>query len=200
MTAGTKTGEQVPPFRFLLPAGWEEVPADRAGVDLLIQRTSQKFRAQQRPDLDAEMRTLLERAYRAMQRGKVFALYLQTSADTMPLPMSITASTLADEFGGTLDRQVAGLFRDRDAQFLRDDHLIVRWETPARVAVDVGRAAVHAIDYLIPVPGSARRRALQLTTVIPVPDDDEQTRAVVEALVELSDTMISTFTWEPADA
>lgn len=192
--------EGVPPFRFLLPAGWEEVPADRSGVDLLIRRASEKLRAQHRPDLDAELRTLLEVAYRKMQQGRAFALYLQTTADEMPLPMSITASVVSGQLGGTLDRQVAGLFRERDAQFLRDDRTIVRWETPATVRAGGEAGTAHVVDYLVPIPGSGRRSAVQLTTVIPVPDADEETRTVVAALIELSDVMVSTFTWKPGES
>ena len=41
---------------------------------------------------------------------------------------------------------------------------------------------------------------MQLTTVIPVPDSDDETTAVVAALVELSDVMVSTFTWKPGES
>ena len=97
---------------------------------------------------------MLEVAYRKMRQGRAFALYLQTSADEMPLPMSITASVVSGQLGGTLDRQVAGLFRDRDAQFLRDDRTIVRWETPATVRAGTEPGTAYIVDYLVPVPGS----------------------------------------------
>lgn len=188
----------VPAYRLLLPEGWEEIPADRAGVDELIRRTSGVFRAQHRPELDAEMRTLLELAYRKMQQANAFALYLQTSPATeASLPMSIVASVTEGQFGGTLDRQVAQLHRDRGAEFLTDDRSIVRWEAPVSPRKEVEGAGAHVVDYLIPVPGSGRRKALQFTTTIPVPAGiDIDVQPVVEALVLLSDLLISTFTWE----
>lgn len=189
----------VPPYRLLLPDGWEEIPADRAGVDELIRRTSSVFRAQHRPELDAEMRTLLEIAYRKMQQANAFALYLQTASPTdSPLPISIVASVTEGQFGGTLDRQAAQLRRDHAAEFLTDDRSIVRWEAPVSPRKEVEGAAAHVVDYLIPIPGSGRRKALQFTTTIPVPTGvDVDVRPVVEGLVHLSDLLISTFTWEP---
>ncbi|MCC2033608.1 hypothetical protein [Microbacterium allomyrinae] len=191
------TPDGVPPFRLILPDGWEELPADRSGTDALIRRSSAVLRAQHRPDLDAQLRTMLEVAYRKMKQGRAFAVYVQTSAEQMPLPMSITASVVSGQLGGTLDRQVAGLIRDRGAGFLRDDRTIIRWETPADVKAGAEAGRAQVVDYLIPIPGSRRRDALQFTTVIPVPAND--VTEVVSALVDLSDLMVSTFTWKPAE-
>lgn len=190
----------VPPYRLIVPDGWEELPADRAGVDALIRRSSAVLRAQHRPDLDAGLRSMLEAAYRKMKQGRAFAIYLQTSANEMPVPMSITASVVSGQFGGTLDRQVASLFRERNAQFLRDDRTIVRWETAVDVKAGPEAGRAHSVDYLIPVPGRERRDALQFTTVIPLPGDVGDVGDVVSALVELSDLVISTFTWKPEAA
>lgn len=188
----------VPDYRLLLPDGWEELPADRAGVEELIRRTSEVFRSQHRPDLDAQMRTLLELAYRKMQQAKVFALYLQTSARDVPLPMSIAASVVTGPLGGTLDRQVAQLMRDKGAEFLTDDRSILRWEAAVSPRAEVDGAAAHVVDYLIPIPGAERRRALQFTTTIPLPGEtDTDLRPLVDGLTQLSDLLISTFTWEP---
>lgn len=187
----------VPDYRLLLPDGWEQLPADRAGVEELIRRTSAVFRAQHRPELDAQMRTMLEVAHRKMVQANAFALYLQTAAVETPLPMSIVASVVEGQLGGTLDRQVAQLFRDKGAEFLTDDRSILRWEADVAPRKEVEGTAAHVIDYLIPVPGTQRRRALQLTTTIPVPTGvDIDVRPVVEGLVHLSDLLISTFTWE----
>jgi hypothetical protein len=57
--------------------------------------------------------------------------------------------------------------------------------------------AAHVVDYLIAVPGTERRRAIQLTTTIPLPENpDDGDRDVVTRLVALSDLIVSTFTWE----
>ncbi|MBD3942064.1 hypothetical protein IF188_10185 [Microbacterium sp. NEAU-LLC] len=187
----------VPDYRLLLPDGWEELPADRSGVEELIRRTSAVFRSAHRPDLDGQLRIMLESAYRKMQQSGIFALYLQTTAREVPLPMSIVASTATGQLGGTLDRQVAKLFRENDAQFLTDDRSIVRWEATAGANAEIDGTTAHLVDYLIPVPGTGRRKALQFTTTIPLPPDaGDDARVVVDGLIHLSDLLISTFTWE----
>lgn len=190
----------VPPFRLLLPAGWEELPADRDSVRLLIERSSAVFASQHRPDLDVEFRRLMETALRKMQQGRVFALYLQTSVPAeRVLPLSITAAVADGQLGGTLDRQVAALFTEHGAEFLTDDRTIVRWQADASSGGELAGTRARVINYLIPVPGAGRRTALQFTTTIPYPteQDDGFRDAFIEELCLLSDTIVSTFAWEP---
>lgn len=191
----------IPPYRLLLPDGWEELPADRAGIETLIERTSAVFRQTHRPDLDAQMRTLLELAYRKLRSVGAHRIYLQTVAREVPLPMSIVVSVMAEEDGGTLDRQVASLFQHHDAKFLRDDRTIVRWEKRIDGTRQVEDAASSVVDYLIPMPSTQRRRALQLTTTIAHPGEmSEEDESVVEQLKHLSDVLVSTFMWERTDS
>ena len=191
----------VPPFRLMLPAGWEELPADRASIGLLIERSSAVFASQHRPDLDVEFRRMLETAYRKMQQGRVFALYLQTTVPAERiLPISMTAAVADGQLGGTLDRQVTALFQERGAEFLTDDRTIVRWQADASSGGDLAGTRARVINYLVPVPGTGRRSAVAFTTTIPYPtDEDDGFRdAFVDELCLLSDTIVSTFAWEPA--
>ena len=45
MSMATTETFPVPPFRLMLPAGWEEVPADEAAVRALVERSSEVFRS-----------------------------------------------------------------------------------------------------------------------------------------------------------
>ncbi|ANJ27895.1 hypothetical protein [Agromyces aureus] len=190
----------LPAYRLILPQGWEALPADRHGVGELIRRTSAVLKAAHRPDLDVEMRNLLEFSLKKMQTARAFAIYLQTQVDgdeAMPMPMSITASVVEGQLGGTLDRQVGALFREQGAAFLRDDQTIVRWEADVAGRGELRGTTSKVQSYLIPVPGSGRRRAVQFTTTIPLPaNPDREDEQVAEALGELSDLVISTFEWE----
>jgi hypothetical protein len=191
----------VPPFRLMLPAGWEELPADRTSIAVLIERSSALFASQHRPDLDVEFRRMLETAYRKMQQGRVFALYLQTTVPAeRVLPLSITAAVADGQLGGTLDRQVTALFTERGAEFLTDDRTILRWQADAASGGELAGTRARVVNYLIPVPGTGRRSALVFTTTIPYPteEDDGFRDAFVDELCLLSDTIVSTFAWEPA--
>lgn len=193
----------VPPFQLMLPAGWEELPADESAMRLLVERSGAVFKSQHRPDLDAEFRRLMHTAARKLKQGRVFALYLQTDvpADQV-LPISMTAAVADGQLGGTLDRQVTDLFREHGAEFLRDDHGIVRWQADTRARGDLEGTAARVLNYLIAVPGTGRRRALLFTTTIPYPteEDDGFRDRFVDELGLLSDTIVSTFAWQAVDA
>ncbi len=203
MTMATAATFPVPPFRLMLPAGWEEVAADDAAVRSLVERSSEVFRSAHRPDLDAQFRRLLQTAARKMKQGRVFAMYLQTDVpEERILPLSITAAVADGQLGGTLDRQVTDLFRERGAQFLRDDRAIVRWEADTTAGGELEGTAARVLNYLIAVPGTGRRTALLFTTTIPYPteEDDGFRDEFIDELCLLSDTIVSTFAWESNEA
>lgn len=191
----------VPPYRLLLPAGWQEIPADDAAVHALVERSGEIFRSQHRPDLDAQFRRLMHTAARKMKQGRVFALYLQTEVpEERILPLSITAAVTDGQLGGTLDRQVSALFRERGAEFLTDDRSIVRWEADTTAGGELEGTGARVLNYLIAVPGSGRRTALMFTTTIPYPteEDDGFRDQFIDELCLLSDTIVSTFAWQSA--
>lgn len=189
----------VPPFRLMLPAGWEEVAAGEDAIRSLVERSSDVFRSEHRPDLDVEFRRLLHTAARKMRQGRIFAVYLQTDVpEEQVLPLSMTAAVADGQLGGTLDRQVTGLFREHGAEFLRDDQAIVRWQADTSPGGDLAGAAARVLNYLIAVPGTGRRTALLFTTTIPYPtaEDDGFRDQFVDELCLLSDIIVSTFAWE----
>ncbi|GHD47281.1 hypothetical protein D9V29_05855 [Mycetocola manganoxydans] len=190
----------IPPFRLILPAGWEESPADGESVAALIERGRAVFKSQHRPDLDSEFSQLMGLSLRKMKQAGVFALYLQTAvpADKV-LPLSITAALAHGQLGGTLDRQVSALFREQSAQFLTDDHTIVHWQSDVEHTGRLSGSSSRNLSYLVPIPGTQRRSAVQFTTTIPYPTgDDAETEDLLDDITLLSDTIISTFAWEPS--
>ena len=189
----------VPPFRLILPAGWEEHPADRESVARLVGRSREIFRSQHRPDLDSEFSQMMGLSVNKMKQGGVFALYLQ---ETVPpdeiLPMSLTAAVARGQLGGTLDRQVSSLFREQKAEFLTDDRAIVRWRTDAVQTGKLAGASTRTLSYLVAIPGTERRTAVLFTTTIPYPTGGEaENEQMIDDITLLSDTVISTFAWEP---
>ncbi|MBG6238980.1 anti-sigma factor RsiW [Mycetocola sp. CAN_C7] len=192
----------VPPFRLILPAGWEEKPADRESVTMLIERAREVFQSQHRPDLDSEFSQLMGVSLHKMKQGGVFALYLQTSvpADEV-LPMSMTAAVAQGQLGGTLDRQVTSLFREQKAEFLTDDRAIVRWRSDVEHTGRLSGSSSRNLNYLVAVPGTERRSAVQFTTTIPYPTgEDVENEELLDDITLLSDTIISTFAWEPQNS
>jgi len=191
----------IPPFRFMLPPGWVEHAPTNAAQEQDVTRASELFKRANRPDLDAEFRTLMAQVNQAMARTKVFAVYRQQDVELDELmPMSITASALSGVDGANLDSWVAEAFHSKGAQFLDEDSPhIVRWRSDS--GVPSGARRIEGVDgrnltYVIPVPGTQRKKALVFTTTIVIPDGGQLREEVVDSLELLSDAMISTFAWE----
>ena len=191
----------IPAFRFVLPPGWvQHLPTNAAQEDD-VKRASAIFRQANRPDLDAEFRGLMAQTNQAMARTKVFAIYRQEQVEMDELlPMSIMASALSAADGENLDGWVSDAFRTKGAQFLDEDapH-IVRWRSEPQRPANARRiegVGGRTLTYVIPAPGTQRRKALVFTTTIVIPDGDVVPGEVVDSLELLSDAMISTFTWE----
>lgn len=191
----------IPAFRFVLPPGWVEHAPTNAAQEGDVAHASELFKRANRPDLDAEFRTLMAQANQAMARTKVFAIYRQQDVGLDELmPMSITASALSGVDGASLDAWVSEAFRSKGAQFLDEDSPhIVRWRSEPAVPAGARRiegVGARTLTYVIPVPGTQRRKALVFTTTIVIPDDGGLREEVVDSLEILSDAMISTFVWE----
>lgn len=191
----------IPAFRLILPAGWATHLPTNAAQQEDVRKASAIFMQAGRPDLDAEFRTMMAQANQGMRRTKVFAIYRQQDVPMEELlPLSITASALDAPDGENLDAWVTEAFRIRGAVFL-DEHLqhIVRWS--AETKRPAGAPAIdgvggRTVTYIIPVPGTLRRKALVFTSTIVIPDGDVIPADVLDGIELLSDAMISTFAWE----
>lgn len=191
----------IPAFRLVLPPGWVAHLPTNSGQREDVRKASAVFMQAGRPDLDAEFRTMMAQANQGMRRTKVFAIYRQENVPLEELlPLSITASALDSPDAENLDAWVTEAFRLRGAVFL-DENLkhIVRWS--AATARPAGASAIdgvggRTVTYIIPVPGTQRRKALVFTSTVVIPDGDIIPAEVLDGIELLSDAMISTFAWE----
>lgn len=186
----------VPPFAVALPPGWVRVVPTNAAHDADMAAASRVFQRAGRPDLDAQLRSLMLRTRQGMSRAKVFAVYRQQDVEMDELlPMSITAAAATAEDGQSLDPWITEAFRARGAEFLFDAPHIVRWsaELPPQKG-DFSELGGITLTYVIPVPRSRRTRAVVFTTTILAPAEG-LAEDVQDALETLSDTIVSTFTW-----
>lgn len=190
--------QAVPGYRLLLPPGWDEYrPTESTEADFL-KRADAPFRAQNRPDLSAQFRSMLKQAFASMRRTEVLAFYLKLPEnDELPLPLSLTVSKRTAPDGGILDPQVAELIREHEAQPLNDDRSMLRWEKGNTHVFGGQRIATRTVSYLTPVPGTARRQALQFAVVVPHPFGMDPEGTPLEQYIFIGDVIMSTFAWEP---
>ena len=194
------SGPGVPPFVLLLPRGWVSVEPTAEAFAELAARTSAAMRASHRPDLEAQFRSMMERAAGEFLRREPVRMIFPSDVPADELfPLSITAVRLAAPDGGALDPYVATLRRDHGARTLGDDGVILRWVQDHTHRVPGGEVAIRSFDYLVAVPGTERRQALLVSAVVPLEAAGERLdEGTLRAAGVLADAIMSTFRWSAA--
>lgn len=211
MSAGGPTlrellgGPRDPEFELQLLPGWARHVPDEADEARIEAALRQRFLQAHRPDLLVEARTLLRESHETMRDEGVVAYYAPTDPgdDTLWLPGSLLVTVRTPPAGGTLDDVVRAAIRELGAKPLFGDKRFMRFERERTIDLDEGSIVSSTIEYLTPIPGSRRRRALQLTAAFGRPSgvsaDDERIRAFVLAF----DACVASLRWvpprEPAD-
>lgn len=189
-----------PDFTLALPPGWErrEVTSDEKDRMTAAMRT--RLMSVHRPDLYARMRQLLDDAFTQMDGAATEAMFLPVGEDALALPASLTASILRAGPRGSLDDLVREAVARDGATPLLGDKRFLRAERETNQSLDGESGIVTTVVYLTPIPGSARRRALQLTLVIVRPPDAPADDEPMVQMRMLFDLCVSTLTWVDAAA
>ncbi|MFA4842031.1 MAG: hypothetical protein WC580_10030 [Agrococcus sp.] len=191
-------GAPDPRFDMTLPDGWVRMDASDASREALLARARARFLSAQRPDLWAQVRASIQRAFDELRRvrGEAIMLQLESREGAPFVPASITATILADH---GLDGHMAQLIAD-GATALEGDRRFVRSESTDEVTQDGVRLGVTTVRYFTPVPGSRRRRALALSAVMPHPPGIDPEDRLLAATKLLIDAHVGTLRWRRADA
>lgn len=188
-----------PEFDLELPAGWtrQEVAGD--ALESMLAAMRRRFMEQHRPDLYAEMKTMVKKSFEDMERNGVFAFFSPTKEGegTLAIPASIHASIRRAEPGETLDDLARSLIQGRGATPLRGDSRTLRFEQEKHVKLGTETIVAQSVIYLTPIPGAKRRRALQLVAgfgrTVETPADHPN----LQAMKLLFDACVSTLSWRP---
>lgn len=182
-------------FRVLMPPGWRQFGVDDASRAALESLIRDRLKPAGRPDLDAQLRSMVRRYWARMKRTRAVALYMPTEqATSVPLPMSIVASRYSATAGRSLE---SDLRTSVGVELTRVDlpaGPVLRWASTSD-RVD-GDAAVRSltIGHVFPVPGEDPRHGMMFVTGIPHLADGE-TDLLLEPLIFLADAIAETFRW-----
>ena len=194
-------GTKEPEFELRLLPGWERHSpgeADRSAMDAALKK---RFMSINRPELHASMRAQLDQAYALMKQQQVKAYFAATAeTDNLAIiPGAIVATTFNAHSGGTLDTHVAAIIRDHGAKPLFGDRRFIRYERESTKTAEGDEPVIATtIGYMTPVPGSKRRRGLQLTATIARPLDMAATDEKFLSWKLALDVCVSTLRWVPA--
>jgi hypothetical protein len=190
-----------PDFEMRLPDGWVRRTAAPETERELEQRLRRRLMEAQRPDLLAEANALLEDSFRQMRESRVIATFMALNDEEvgyLPLPAAMVVRIRSSAGNVNLDPYVRQLIQKEKAQPLFDDKRILRYERESTRDVSGQPLVQSSTCYLTPVPGSKRRRALEVVASYGRPvgmaRDDER----IELVHRLFDVTVSTLRWKPA--
>lgn len=196
-------GAKDPDFALKLLPGWERHSPDDADRATLDAALKQRFMSINRPEFHAAMRVHLEQAYKLMKQQRVKAYFAATAeTDSLAIiPGAILATTIHSDGGATLDTHVAQIIRDHEAKPLFGDRRFIRYERESTKTAEGDEPVVAtSIVYMTPIPGSKRRRGLQLTATLARPLDMAATDEKFVAWKLALDVCVSTLRWVPAES
>lgn len=188
-----------PEFELKLPDGWERhTPSetDKASLDASLKR---RLMSVNRPDLHASLRMQVDQAFVSMKEQNVIAYFAATkeSESGVYLPGSILASIRRSPTGESLDGYVTHAIREYGAGPLFGDKRFIRFERESTKEVDGGPVIVTTVVYVTPIPGSNRRRGLQLSATLVRAPDVPATDPNFTTWKSALDMCVSTLRWSP---
>lgn len=188
-----------PEFELKLLPGWERHTPGNTDRERMEAALKKRLTEVKRPDLHGFFRAQVDQAHDLMKQQGVVAYFAATGeTDSKAIvPASILATVRRSPDGGTLDALVTDAVREYGAEPLFGDRRFMRFERETTKTVEGGQIVMTTIVYLTPIPGSNRRRALQLTASLARPPemaaDDEKMQAWKATL----DLCVSTLRWKP---
>lgn len=186
-----------PEFDLKLIDGWERHVPDAADRDALEAAMKQRFMAGNRPDLHATLRAQLDQAFTLMKQQSVIAYFAPTGETTSKtyIPGSMFATIRRAPNGESLDGYVAQAIQQYGAKPLFGDKRFIRFERETTKHLDGGSIVMTSIAYVTPMPGSNRRRGLQLTASIARPVEMAATDPKAVGWKTALDLCVSTLRW-----
>ena len=186
-----------PEFEIELPPGWSRQPVEKAVFERLAEGLKQRLMKAHKPQVYAELKMMLDQSFDHMRRNGAFAFFTATEQDpaTLAIPASIIASTRKAAPGGNLDDLAKDVIRNQGATPLLGDKRFLRFEQEQTVRIGTDTVINHSIIYITPIPGSKRRRALQLVAGFGRTPDTPTDHPSMEAQRLLFDACVSTLRW-----
>lgn len=192
-----RVGPGIPPFRMLLPLGWQQYDLSAQTERELVGAARARLTQGGRPDLAAGLTVQVGDALRSLRAQDAFAFAI--AGEGAPSWVLGAASLVGLRRTGTpelpLDAIVEDAVRNRGGVAVGEGHRMVRWTERRPVTLDGVAAVSFLINYLIPIPGTRRTQAVQWTASVAHAADMAEDDPVLVAWLGLFDHHVATFTW-----
>lgn len=197
LLGGTSSGSLIPPYRMLIPAGWQAYDLGEDDERTLVAQASTRLQSAGRADLARHLAQQVRDTLANLRRQNAFCYAL--AGESAPTWVLGAASLVGMRRDATpelpLDAIVEDAIVNHAAQPLGGDERFVRWTERREVTLDGEKVATTMLNYMTPVPGSRRTRAVQwvvnVAHAVDLPEDDPS----LLAWNLLFDTHVASFTW-----
>lgn len=186
-----------PDFALTLPRGWARTAVDEAAEAMLAKQLRQRMMQAGRPDIEVAVRRMLRESFAAMRGNGAVAAFmpLDSSGDGLFVPASIIAVIRRGTAESPIDAYAQFAIRQYGAEPLMGDTRTMRFETESEQEVEGEQVVISTTHYLTPVPGTRRRRALELMATYGRPQHLSREAENPRALHALFDMCASTLRW-----
>lgn len=189
-------------FEIDLPRGWARFDID-GGHDELLGGMKKRFMEAHRPDLFVEAKAMFDKAFDGMRKNDVFAFFAPAGEQpdgAVVLPASINASIRTGEPGQSLDKMAHNAIQKYGAKPLFGDPRTLRFERERTIDLEGEAIINHSLIYFTPIPGTQRRRALQLVAAFARTPDVAPDAPALVATRALLDACVATLRWNRGSA
>src|SRR5699024_3307075 len=188
---------EAPRFEIELPPGWSRREVSSDTLTEISAAAKRNMMKAHQPQMYGAVERLLHEAFDGMKRAGAFEFFapIEASAEAPSMVASLLARIRRTQDGQSLDRLVSDLIRVKGAAPLLGDKRTIRYEDIENVRVETETFVNHSVTYLTPVPGSKRRRALELVAslVRPVAVGPESEHFIAQKYV--MDLCVASLRW-----
>lgn len=189
-----------PEFEMLLPPGWQRHDPSPETLAAFTSAARRRMMDAGRPELYVEVRRQLDAMFDEMRERRVVAFFapIEPDPDTLFVPASLTATFRSASSEEPLDAVVRSAVRQHGAQPLLGDPRTIVFERQFPRTMGDASIVLHSRTYMTPVPGTQRRRGLQLVAGFGRPADAPADGTPLLRLRQLFDVCVSTLRWQDA--
>ena len=191
-----------PSFEMELPPGWHRREVTPEALEELLKATKGTVMKAHQPQLYGALDQLIRQAFDGMKRSGAFAFFapIEAKQESPSAFASLLARVRRSQDGSSLDALVSEYIRFKGAAPLLGDKRTLRYEEEDHVRIESETLVNHSITYLTPIPGSQRRRALELMASIVRPLAVPVDSPLIIAQKNLMDLCVSSLRWSPTAA
>jgi len=191
-----------PEFELSLPNGWERHEASVESQALIEKRLSRQLMRVGSVDAMQTfgvLRNMLRQSMDEMRKQNVIGYFAQSGSDVstpFPVPASIIATIRTAPSTEEMDGYIKRLILEEGAVPLGKNRALLRVERENVRGDDEAQMVLSSTLYVTPVPGTRRRRALELLAgygrPTDIPRDDDQ----IQFVHAFFDLMVASLRWK----